>query len=54
MTFWEIYLIAAAMIVLVMTGLWLLSLVLRDASIYEDYVRTTSAFIPWFPKKIQP
>lgn len=32
MTFWEIYLITAAMIILIMTGLWLVSLVLRDAS----------------------
>lgn len=49
MDFWAIYGIGLAVILVLMTILWLISLRLKNSS--KEYIEKTSAFIPWFPRK---
>ena len=78
MGFWAIYGLGALAILVLMTGVWVASLRLKNTSIvdtitilllrvsgvsllektlketkphYREYAESTSAFVPWFPKK---
>jgi steroid 5-alpha reductase family enzyme len=64
MPFFQIYVQAFLMIMIMMSSLWIINITIKVSGVallekslveqkpqYKEYIEKTSAFFPWFPKK---